>query len=82
MSPTRSTLSHPGRVELKEHQIKFLITFFVKTICNRKFPSHAYTHGFKIEPLPDMPILDFPNSAAKKYDAKDMDKKGYNYLIE
>ena len=32
-------------------------------------------------PLPDMPILGFCNSAAKE-DVKNMDQWGYNYLTE
>ena len=33
-------------------------------------------------PLPDMPILDSSKSAANRYDVKNMDKCGYNYLID
>ena len=39
-----------------------------------------------VNSLPDMPILGSSNSAAKKkkkrYDVKNMDKWGYNYLTE
>ena len=45
------------------------------------------THNivFPFNPLPDKVILGFSNSAANKdnfYDVKNMDKWGYNYLIE
>ena len=35
-----------------------------------------------LDPLPDMLILTSSNSAANKYNVKNMDKWGYNYLIE
>ena len=36
----------------------------------------------EINPLPHMPILDSPNSAANKHDIKNIDKWGYNFLID
>ena len=60
------------RIEKKKYRKsrKFCISFF-----SYKSPS--------LSPLPDMPILGSSNSASKKrYDSKNMDKSGYNYLIE
>ena len=38
---------------------------------------------FRDNPLPQMPILGSTNSAENKdYDVKNMDQRGYNYLIE
>ena len=34
-----------------------------------------------VNPLPHMPILGSSNSAVNRYDVKNMDKWGYNYLI-
>ena len=43
----------------------------------------SFTTQSKVNPLPDMPILGSSISAANEdNDVKNMDKWGYNYLIE
>ena len=48
----------------------------------KDFRGPAWLSG-KVNPLPDTPILgSFSSAANKVYDGINMDKRGYNYLLE
>ena len=61
--------------EEEEYSAQF---FYYGHFHNNVISTYCY-----LNPLPDKPILGSSNSAAKKkYDVKNMDKWGYNHLIE